>query len=121
MEDYILREIDRLGEMLLKIARKMGLFLDEVPDYSLSDVKDEFGKAGFPYDLDTVLRQGNPVRYLADDCGISDQGLESFIDIIFHSDLDEDRKEALLRDALAYLDAKGYYSFRLHSYLPSSA
>ena len=121
MEDYILREIDRIGEMLLKIARKMGLFLDEVPDYSLSDVKDEFGKAGFPYDLDTVLRQGNPVRYLADDCGISDQGLESFIDIIFHSDLDEDRKEALLRDALAYLDAKGYCSFRLHSYLPSSA
>lgn len=26
MEDFILREIDRLGEMLLLIARKLGLF-----------------------------------------------------------------------------------------------
>ena len=25
MEDYILREIDRLGEMLLMIARRLGL------------------------------------------------------------------------------------------------
>ena len=39
------------------------------------------------------------------------------IDIIFHSDLDEDRKQALLGDALAYLDGKGYFSFRLHSLL----
>ena len=46
MEDYIIREIDRLGEMLLLIARKLGL---------------------------------------------------------------------LDGDALAYLDGKGYYSFRLHA------
>lgn len=29
--------------------------------------------------------------------------------------LGEDRKQALLSDALAYLDGKGYFSFRLHS------
>ena len=46
---------------------------------------------------------------------ISDHGLETFIDILFHSDLEDDRKAALLQDALAYLDGKGYYSFRLHS------
>jgi hypothetical protein len=47
---------------------------------------------------------------------LSDKALESFVDILFNSDLDEERKRALLSDALAYLDGKGYYSFTLHSY-----
>lgn len=44
MEDYILREIDRLGEMLRLIARKLGLLDGDTPDYSLTDVKEEFDK-----------------------------------------------------------------------------
>ena len=116
MEDYILREIDRLGEMLLMIARRLGLLDGNKPDYSLTDVKDEFGMAGCPIDLEMLLHQENPVRYLVETEKISDHGLETFIDIIFHSDLDEDRKQALLSDALAYLDGKGYFSFRLHSF-----
>ena len=115
MEDYILREIDRLGEMLLLIARKLGLLDGDTPDYSLADVKDEFGKAGCPIDLEMLLQQENPVRYLVEIEKISDHGLETFIDILFHSDLGEDRKTALLNDALAYLDGKGYFSFRLHA------
>ena len=115
MEDYILREIDRLGEMLLLIARKLGLLDGDTPDYSFADVKDEFGMAGCPIDLEMLLQQENPVRYLVEKEKLSDLGLETMIDIIFHSDLDEDRKQALLSDALAYLDGKGYFSFRLHS------
>ena len=115
MEDYILREIDRLGEMLLMIARRLGLLDGDTPDYSLADVKDEFGMAGCPIDLEMLLQQENPVWYLVEKEKISDLGLETMIDIIFHSDLDEDRKQALLSDALAYLDGKGYFSFRLHS------
>ena len=115
MEDFILREIDRLGEMLLMIARRLGLLDSEAPDYSLADVKDEFDKAGSPIDLDTLLQRENPVWYLVEDCKLSDHGLETMIDIIFHSDLDEARKRALLDDALAYLDGKGYFSLRLHS------
>ena len=115
MEDFILREIDRLGEMLLLIARKLGLLDGDTPDYSLTDVKDEFDKENLPLNLDTVLQQDNPVWYLVEEEKLSDHGLESFIDILFHSDLDEDKKVALLNDALAYLDGKGYFSFRLHS------
>ena len=115
MEDYILREIDRLGEMLLLIARRLGLLDGDTPDYSLADVKDEFGMAGCPIDLEMLLQQENPVRYLVEKEKISDLGLETMIDIVFHSDLDEDKKQALLSDALAYLDGKGYFSFRLHS------
>ncbi|MBR3075916.1 MAG: hypothetical protein IKH11_09235 [Bacteroidales bacterium] len=115
MEDYIIREIDRLGEMLLMIARRLGLLDGVTQDCSLTDIKDEFEKAGNPIDLDTLLQQENPVWYLVETGKISDHGLETFIDILFHSDLEEGRKAALLKDALAYLDGKGYYSFRLHS------
>ena len=115
MEDYILREIDRLGEMLLMIARRLGLLDGNKPGYSLTDIKDEFGMAGCPIDLEMLLHQENPVRYLVEIEKISDHGLETFIDILFHSDLGEDRKAALLNDALAYLDGKSYFSFRLHA------
>ena len=117
MEDFIIREIDRLGEMLLLIARKLGLLDGDTPDYSLTDVKDEFGKAGCPIDLDAIMQQENPVWYLVEKEKLSDHGLETMIDIIFHSDLDEGRKQALLSDALTYLDGKGYFSFRLHSFI----
>jgi hypothetical protein len=115
MEDFILREIDRLGEMLLMIARKLGLLDGDTPDYTLTDVKDEFDKASLPFDLDALLQRENPVWYLVETEKISDHGLETFIDILFHSDLEEERKAALLEDALAYLDGKGYFSFKLHS------
>ena len=115
MEDFILREIDRLGQMLMLIARKLGLLDIKTPDYTLADVKDQFEKASLPFGLDTVLQQENPVWYLVENQKISDHGLESFIDILFHSDMEEDRKVALLNDAIAYLDGKGNFSFKLHS------
>ena len=115
MEDFILREIDRIGEMLLKIARRLGLLDGSATDYTLADVKEEFSKASLPFDLENVLQQTNPVLYLVETVELSDQGLESFIDILFNSDIEETVKTALLNDALAYLDGKGYYSFRLHS------
>jgi hypothetical protein len=115
MEDFILREIDRLGEMLLLIARKLGLLDDGTPDYSLTDVKDEFGRSGCPIDLEMLLQQENPVWYLVEKEKLSDRGLETLMDILFHSDLDEARRNALLKDVLAYLDGKRCYSFRLHS------
>ena len=114
-----MREIDRIGQLLMGIARKLGLLGDVTPDYSLTDVKDAFENANLPFDLDFVLQQENPVLYLVEAEKLSDQGLESFIDILFHSDLEDARKEALLQDALVYLDGKGYFSFRLHSLVTS--
>ena len=115
MEDFILREIDRLGEMLLMIARKIGLLDDSTPDYTLTDVKDEFDRSSLPIDLDTVLAQSNPVWYLVEQEKLTDHALEMLIFILHGSDLDEAVKSALLADAIAYLDGKGFYSVRLHS------
>ena len=117
MEDFILREIDRIGEMLLLIARRLGLLDGDTQDYSLTDVKEEFEKTGLSLDLDSLLQQNDPISYLVETKSLSDQGLETFIDILFHSDLDEARKKALLDDALAYLDGKGHFSIKLHSFI----
>ena len=115
MEDFILREIDRLGQMLLLIARRLGLFDSATPDYTLADVKDEFEKVGFPLDLDEILQMDNPIWYLVENEKLGNHGLETFIDILYHSDIDEAQKDALLEDAVAYLDGKGFFSFKLHS------
>lgn len=115
MEDFILREIDRLGQMLLLIARRLGLFDSSTHDYTLADVKDEFEKVNFPLDLDEILQMDNPIWYLVENEKLGNHGLETFIDILYHSDMDEAKKDALLEDAVAYLNGKGFFSFKLHS------
>lgn len=115
MEDVLLREIDRIGEMMLMIARRLGLFGGKKPDYSISNVKEEFGKADLEIDLDSVLKKENPICYLVEEKKFSERALETFIEILFYSDIDESRKKVLLNDALSYLDGKGYVSFKLHS------
>ena len=115
MEDYLIREIDRLGEMLMLIAKRLGLIELDTPDYSLSDVKEEFEKNYVPLDLDAILQQENPVWYLVEKEKMTEQALETFIDILFHSDLEDSVKTSLLADALTYRDNSGYFSFKLHS------
>ena len=115
MEDYLIREIDRIGELLLKVARRLGLFLDDVPQHSVSDIKAEMEKVQLALDLDTILAEETPVLYLVEKEHISEKGLEAFVEIIFHSDCEEAKKSVILKDAIHYLDNIGYYSFRLHS------
>lgn len=115
MEDYILREIDRIGELLQHVARKLGLLKDDVPSYSLTDVQTEFDNVEIPWTLDEVLAHDNPILYLVEEHNISEKGLELFVEILFHTDLDESRKQAILKDAISYLEGKGYFSFKLYS------
>ena len=115
MEDILLREIDRIGEMMLMIARRLGLFGGKKPDYSISNVKEEISKASLEIDLESVLKQENPVCYLVEEKKFSDRALETFMEILFYSDIEESKKRALLSDTLTYLDGKGYVSFKLHS------
>ena len=115
MEDYILREIDKIGEMLLQIAIRLGLFKDRDPKCTLADVKSEIEKADLALDIDKILSKENPVSDLVEIEKVSDRSLEILVDILFHSDADETVRITVLDDAIRYLDHKGYYSFRLHS------
>ena len=85
MQDFILREIDRIGEMLMQV------------------------------DLKEVMQHEHPVEYLVEEMHFSEGALEAFTDTALNSDIDESAKKALLQDALAYLDSRGYVSFKLHS------
>ncbi|MBO7562735.1 MAG: hypothetical protein J6W86_07690 [Bacteroidales bacterium] len=116
MEDLLIREIDRIGEMMLKIAQRLGLFSKSLPNYTLDDIKAESEKIELPFSIEKVLEQDNPVLYLVEKEKISDNALETFVDILFHSDMEETRKNSILDDAVTYLDSKGNFSFRLHSY-----
>ena len=115
MEDYLIREIDRIGELLVKVARRLGLFLDDVPHYSVADIKAEMEKVQLSLNIDEILTKDTAVLYLIEHENISEKGLEAFTEIIIHSDWDEAKKSVILKDAIQYLDSKGYYSFRLHS------
>ena len=115
MEDYLIREIDRIGELLVKVARRLGLFLDDVPQYSVADVKAEMQMVQLDLDIDEILAKDAAVLHLVENEHITEKGLEAFAEIIFHSDCDEAKKSVILKDATQYLDRKGYYSFRLHS------
>ena len=110
-----MREIDRIGEMMLQIARRLGLFSKALPNYTLNDVKKESVTAELPFSIEKVLEQENPVSYLVEKEKISDNALETFVDILFHSDMEESKKKAILADAITYLDNKGSFSFKLHS------
>lgn len=115
MQDFILREIDRLGEMLALIAKRLGLMGGGgTVDYTVADVKEEFSLEGFPIDLDEILSHENPVWFMVEELKFSDSALESFVEIVFHSDADEAVKEGILDAALAYFAGKGYFSFRLY-------
>ena len=107
MEDFILREIDRLGEMLLMIARRIGLLDDSTPDYTLTDLKEEFDKSDLPFDLDAVLAQDNPVWYLVEQEHLTDHALETLIFMLFRSDLDESVKVALLEQTVRFPHSDG--------------
>jgi hypothetical protein len=85
MQDFILREIDRIGEMLMQV------------------------------DLKEVMQHEHPVEYLVEEMHFSEGALEAFTEIAFCSDIEEEAKKALLQDALDYLDGRGYFSFKLHS------
>ncbi len=75
MEDILLREIDRIGEMIQMIAHRLGLFGKKKPDYSISNVREEIGKASLDIDLDALLEKENPVCYLVEEKKFSDSVL----------------------------------------------
>ncbi len=117
MEDYLLREIDRIGEMLFQIARRLGLLKGQKDVIPIEYVKSEIISSGLEVDIDQVLRKDHPAIWLVEREHFSEKALETFADILLHSDIQEETKQAFLCDATTYLDGKGYFSFLLHSYM----
>lgn len=117
MEDFILREIDKIGELLFYLARKLGIYKEKIPNYTVADVQSEFKHAEVDIDLDIIVNKKYPISYLVEEQKISLKALEALTDIIVHTtDIDPQKKKDILNDAVTYLDSKGYISFRLYSF-----
>ena len=115
MEDYILREIDKLYNVLMLMAQKLGLWSGGTECCTVADLKDEMTATDINIDLEALLQRDNPIAYLVEEKHLSDKSLELFVDLLFHTDLDESKKSALLKDTIAYLESRNYISFRLYS------
>ena len=117
MEDYILKEIDKIGLILQKIAIKLKI-MDENKSSAgctMIDIKAAFTEYGLNFDPAAVLSEKHPVSFLVDTLHLSDEALELFVLTMLHSDIPEASKQRLLSDAITYLDSKDTYSFSLHS------
>lgn len=117
MEDYILKEIDKIGLILQKIAIKLKI-MDENKSNAgctMIDIKAAFTEYGLNFDPAAVLSEKHPVSFLVDTLHLSDEALELFVLTMLHSDIPEASKQRLLSDAITYLDSKDTYSFSLHS------
>ena len=117
MEDYILKEIDKIGLILQKIAIKLKI-MDENKSNAgctMIDIKAAFTEYGLNFDPAAVLSEKHPVSFLVDTLHLSDEALELFVLTMLHSDIPEASKQRLLSDTITYLDSKDTYSFSLHS------
>lgn len=117
MADYITREIDKIGQMLLLVAKKLGLFSQEIRDFSIDEVQMGLREHGMDIDLRSVITRENPVAFLVEQLKFSCQAVETFTELVMHSDVEEPVKRSFLEDAVGYLDHQGYFSFSLHSIL----
>ena len=116
MEDYIIREIDRIGELLVGIACRLGLIKDVPAQCYADDITKELKSHNLDLDVGQVFRQGNPFLYLMETFKLTEKAVEAFAEIVCHTaDIEESKKKQFLQDATQYLDSIGYFSFFLHS------
>ena len=55
------------------------------------------------------------MTYMVETLQFSDEAVETFTNIILHSDASDEAKRNILEKSVSYLDSKGYFSFSLHS------
>jgi len=115
MEDYLIREIDRIGEMMVEIARRLGILSNTASRINQVKLKDSFADMKLELNLDEIIKMEFPIQYLVEEQNFTDNAIEGFTNLIAHSDFDQNAVRNLLNDAITYLDGRGYYSFLLHS------
>ena len=109
MEDYILREINRIGEL---IAAKIGLMRQSAsPEQIRTTAKTELAEK-LDIDIDTLLDEPDFIGRLTDEYGFGDQELDKFAELLFDMVAASEQHAERLRLAAAvgaiysYLDAK---------------
>lgn len=112
MEDYILREINRIGELLAALLDKIGLLKRSgTPERIRTAAKTELAET-LDVDIDTLLCGPDFIGRLTDEYGFSDENLEKFAELLFDMVAATDDSDERLRLAAgvgaiySHLDAK---------------
>lgn len=115
MADILLREIDKIGELLLAAAYRLGLFKENPEGFSMKEVQNEFDRCGLDLKIDTVLESDTPLVILVEQMHLSEQSLETLCQLLYESDKDSVKVKKLISDVIGYLTTKQYFSFTLAS------
>ena len=112
MEDYILREINRIGELIAALLDKIGLLKKSgAPELIRETAKTELAEQ-LDLDIDTLLAGEDFIGRLTDEYGFGDQELDKFAELLFDMAAASEQHAERLRLAAAvgaiysYLDAK---------------
>ena len=112
MEDYILREINRIGELIAALLDKVGLLKKSgTPEHIRETAKTELAEK-LNLDIDTLLTEEDFIATLVGEYGFSDADLEKFAELLFDFVAASDNRDEQLRLAAgvgalySYLDRK---------------
>lgn len=115
MEDYILREINRIGELIAALMAKIGLMRQSASPEQIrttaKTAKTELAEK-LDIDIDTLLDEADFIGRLTDEYGFGDQELDKFAELLFDMVAASEQHAERLRLAAAvgaiysYLDAK---------------
>lgn len=111
MEDYIKREIDKIGKLIRAILQKIGVMRASATDQSIVEATKVELLEKLDLDLDAVLESEDFVTILVERHSFSPENLESFAELLFDliaatADHTEKKKLAFNISALyKYLDS----------------
>lgn len=115
MEDYLIKEIDKIGEMLALIATRLGLGSYAVQSESLAQQMNTELTNHLNINVHELLAMSDPLEFLISERGFNDRNIESLALMMYQTIPSSDRLNAFLKGTTDYLDHKGLFSFSLHS------
>ena len=105
MEDYILREIDKIGKLIEALLQKAGIL-------RRSGAGEAVCETALDLDIDTLLAREDFIGVLTREYGFSDENLEKFAELLFDFAAASPDRDATVRLACGitaiyrYLDEK---------------
>lgn len=83
MEDYILREIDKIGKLIEALLQKAGILRRSRAGEAVCETaRTELAEA-LDLDIDTLLAREDFIGVLTREYGFSDENLEKFAELLF--------------------------------------
>lgn len=112
MEDYILREIDKIGKLIEALLQKAGILRRSGAGEAVCETaRTELAEA-LDLDIDTLLAREDFIGVLTREYGFSDENLEKFAELLFDFAAASPDRDATVRLACGitaiyrYLDEK---------------